>query len=173
MEIEDWTYSAEFGRYTNEAIYSHVPSAADIISIAFRNASVTGPLALQFIENYSDKHFFAFIHFGDPDYAGHVPEGGENSELYDNSIKTCDFWLGQIIKKLQETNIFQRTLIYLTSDHGFDENGRSHFNAPEIFLATNDKNVRRNGDQVDIAPTGALTTSPQHSMIESGSQLQN
>ena len=145
MEIQDSTYSAEFGRYTNEAIYSHIPSAADLVSIGFRNASETGSLALQFIENYSDSHFFAFVHFGDPDYAGHVPEGGENSELYEESIKTCDFWLGQISNKLKETNIFQKTLIYLTSDHGFDENGRSHIYAPDIFLATNDKNVKRNG----------------------------
>jgi hypothetical protein len=153
MEIQDWTYSAEFGKYTHEAVYSHIPSAVDVVSVAFRNASVTGPLALQFIENYSNSHFFAFIHFGDPDYAGHVPEGGENSELYEESIKTCDFWLGQIINKLRESNILQKTLIYLTSDHGFDENGRSHLYAPNIVLATNDKNVKRNGDQVDVAPT--------------------
>jgi hypothetical protein len=153
MEIQDWTYSAEFGRYSHEAIYSYIPSAIDVVSVAFRNASVTGPLTLQFIEDYSNSHFFAFFHFGDPDYAGHVPEGGENTELYAESIKTCDFWLGQIINKLQESNILQKTLIYLTSDHGFDENGRSHLYAPDVFLATNDKNVKRNGDQVDIAPT--------------------
>jgi hypothetical protein len=43
--------------------------------------------------------------------------------------------------------------VYVTADHGFDENGTSHSNAPFIALATNDKRVMRNGDQVDVAPT--------------------
>lgn len=153
MEIQDGTFSAESGKYSQEAVFSNIPSVTDIVSFDFRNASVTGQIALDFLENCSGKNFFAFIHFGDPDYAGHVAEEGENSELYDDSIKTCDYWLGQIVNKLQHMGIYQKTFIYITSDHGFDENGRSHFYAPEIFLATNDNRVGRNGDQVDVAPT--------------------
>ncbi len=44
-------------------------------------------------------------------------------------------------------------MIYITADHGFDENSVWHQNAPAVFLATNDNNIIRNGDQVDIAPT--------------------
>jgi len=153
MEVKDWTRSALYGTYTHEAIYSHIPSKVDVCSVAYRNANVVGSLTLQFLENYSNRHFFAFFHFVDPDLAGHVPQGGENSALYEEGIKMCDYWLGQIVSKLSDLNILQETLIYLTSDHGFDENGLSHFFAPDVFLATNDKNVKRNGDQVDVAPT--------------------
>jgi hypothetical protein len=49
--------------------------------------------------------------------------------------------------------ISQKTLIYITADHGFDEGSVQHFNSPYIFFATNDRNVSRNGDEVDVAPT--------------------
>jgi len=139
--------------YSNQPLFSNLPSNVDLVDLAFRNASETTPIALQFIEEHKNMHFFTFILFGETDIAGHIPEGGENSELYDQAIKECDFWLGEIIKKLKELNIYHKTLIYLTSDHGFDENGRSHFYAPDTFLASNDNNLKRNGDQVDVAPT--------------------
>jgi len=49
--------------------------------------------------------------------------------------------------------MFQKTLIYITADYGFDEGDNSHSYAPYIFLATDDKNVKRNCDEVDVAPT--------------------
>jgi hypothetical protein len=154
MEVKSGTSTTQTGLYTREAIYSNVPSQADVCSVGDRNASVVGPLTLQFIENYSKSHFFAFFHFSDPDSAGHNQNsGGENSALYEEAIITCDYWLGQILKKLNSLNITQNTLLYVTADHGFDEGSYSHNYAPYIFLATNDKNVSRNGDQVDVAPT--------------------
>ncbi len=148
--------------YTHEAIYSNLPSQIDLVSAGNpdngiynpdndRYADVVGPLTLQFLQNNSDNHFFAFFHFSDPDHIGH--KYGENSAEYENAIETCDYWLGQISAKLNTLNLTQNTLIYITADHGFDEGAFSHYNAPYIFLATNDKNVTRNGDEVDVAPT--------------------
>lgn len=151
MEIQDGTGDAANGRYTHEAIYRNLPSALDVCTNGARNANVVGPSMLQFLENNKDNHFFAFFHFSDPDFAGHA--SGENSIEYEQAIELCDNWLGQIINKLSALNISQKTLIYLTADHGFDEGALSHWNAPYIFLATNDMNVNRNGDQVDVAPT--------------------
>jgi hypothetical protein len=148
--------------YTNEAIYSNHPSVVDVVSSGSpdtgvydpnndRFADVIGPLTVQFIQNNSRNHFFAFFHFADPDHLGHTY--GENSVQYENGIETCDYWLGQIMATLNTLNITQKTLIYLTTDHGFDEGAFTHHYAPFTFLATNDKNVTRNGDEVDIAPT--------------------
>jgi hypothetical protein len=154
MEDQNGTGSAKTGLYTNEAIYSNIPLAADVCNVGDRNATVVGSLGLQFLENYANSHFFAFFHFSDPDSAGHNQKsGGENSALYEEAIIRCDYWLGQIISKLDALNLTQNTLIYVTADHGFDEGGYSHNNAPYVFLATNDKSVSRNGDQVDVAPT--------------------
>jgi hypothetical protein len=154
MEVQNGTSTTATGLYTHEAIYANIPSQVDVCNVGDRNTSIVGPLALQFLENYSKRHFFAFFHFSDPDSAGHnTNSGGENSALYENAIIRCDNWTGQILNKLNVLNITQNTLVYLTADHGFDEGGYSHSNAPFISLATNDKRVNRNGDQVDVAPT--------------------
>jgi arylsulfatase A-like enzyme len=143
--------------------------------------------------------FFAFLHFADPDIAGHyrgdkidytyygdteniapnvlanwiyhfegtLPHGGENSKLYEMAIKKCDDCLGEIVAKLEELGIRDETEIYVTSDHGFDEEGatypinslfpdrigHTHIMAPYVFLATDDPTVIRAGNQFDIAPT--------------------
>jgi hypothetical protein len=154
MEVKNGTSTTATGLYTHEAIYSNIPSQVDVCNVGDRNASIVGPLTLQFLENYSKSHFFAFFHFSDPDSAGHdTTSGGENSVLYETAIIRCDYWLGQILNKLNALNITQNTLLYVTADHGFDEGGYSHNNAPFISLATNDKRANRNGDQVDVAPT--------------------
>ena len=154
MEVLNGSSTTATGLYTHEAIYSNIPSQVDVCNVGDRNATVVGPLALQFIENYSKSQFFAVFHFSDPDSAGHTqPSGGENSTLYENAIIRCDNWTGQILNKLNALNITQNTLVYVTADHGFDEDRYSHNYAPFISLATNDKRVTRNGDQVDIAPT--------------------
>ncbi len=154
MEIQDYSSSAENGTYTHEALYDHLPQTLDFVNVGDRDAKDVGPLALQFIQNSSDSRFFAFYHFGDPDAMGHNQNiGGENSTMYQSTIVTCDYWLGRIMNKLNDLNLTQNTLIYVTADHGFDVNKFTHYNAPYIFLATNDKRVNRNGDEVDVAPT--------------------
>jgi hypothetical protein len=159
MEIQDGTGTAAvgspFATYSNQALYANLPLALDVVSVGNldqdRYADTTGPMMLQFLENNSNNRFFAFFHFSDPDHLGHLY--GENSTEYENGIETCDYWLGQILVELNTLGIAQNTLIYITSDHGFDEDSHWHSNAPYIFLATNDKNVNRNGDEVDVAPT--------------------
>jgi hypothetical protein len=103
------------------------------------------------LENNAYNHFFAFFHLSDPDHIGHMY--GENSVEYEQGIEACDYWLGEIVSKLNTLGVAKDTLIYITADHGFDEGSVWHSNAPYIFLATNDKNVIRNGDEVDVAPT--------------------
>lgn len=159
MEIEDGTGSTAVGSpfaiYSNQALYDNLPSQLDVVSVGDlaedRYANVVGPQMLQFLQNNTNNRFFAFFHLSDPDHIGH--QFGENSVQYENAIETCDYWLGQMLDKLSALGLTQKTLIYITSDHGFDEGGYGHQNAPDIFLATNDNNVIRNGDEVDIAPT--------------------
>jgi len=97
------------------------------------------------------RGFFIFIHFEDPDREGH--KYGEGSPEYKEAIKACDNWLGQIVDKLKKLGIYEQTLIYVTTDHGFDKGKKTHSYAPHTWLATNDKNIIRNGDRADIAPT--------------------
>ncbi|MFH1825005.1 MAG: alkaline phosphatase family protein [Candidatus Firestonebacteria bacterium] len=116
-----------------------------------RDAEEVGTNALMYIESYKDKRFCMFFHFSDPDHKGH--KSGENSKEYENAIILCDSWLGKIISKLKESQIYNKTLIYVTSDHGFDEGEKNHKNAPYVYLGTNDKSVKKNGTLADIVPT--------------------
>jgi predicted AlkP superfamily pyrophosphatase or phosphodiesterase len=116
-----------------------------------RIAQQVGPLDLDYLDKYGKGRFFAFFHFSDPDHRGHAK--GENSVQYNNSLIECDKWLGNIIKKLKDLGIYDKTAIYVTADHGFDEGKTTHDNAPYVFFASNDPSLSKNGDQRDVAPT--------------------
>lgn len=116
-----------------------------------RDATEVGPPALKYIEKFKEKRFLFFYHFSDPDHNGH--RHGENSKEYTDAIITCDEWLGKIVGKLKECGIYEKTAIYVTSDHGFDEGGYGHSMAPYVFLVTNAQKNLRWGLQMDIAPT--------------------
>jgi len=110
-----------------------------------------GAAAIDQLEKCKDKRFFIFVQFIQPDKNGH--KYGENSQEYSDGIKSDDLWTGKIIDKLKELKIYDKTLVYVTADHGFDIGKKSHSYAPYIFLATNDKKVNRDGTREDIAPT--------------------
>lgn len=110
-----------------------------------------GATALENLEKYKNRRFFFFIHFAYPDHSGH--KYGENSQEYTNAIISDDDWTGRIIDRLKQLDLYSKTLVYVTADHGFDEGKTSHSYAPFVFLATNDPKVNRNGDRADIAPT--------------------
>ncbi len=131
--------------------FSNAKEDLDIYIVRHANANQVGPEALKIIETYYTTRFLFFFHFSDPDHKGH--RYGEGSEQYLQAIKTCDYWLGQIMLKLQSLGIGNETYIYVTSDHGFDKDARVHTHAPYVFLATNDRDVCRNGEQKDITPT--------------------
>jgi len=107
--------------------------------------------AIEHLEKYKDKRFFFFVHFAEPDHLGHAH--GENSKEYNGGIISDDECTGKIIAKLKELGLYDKTLIYITADHGFDEGETSHRDAPYVFLATNDPAVVRRGLREDVTPT--------------------
>jgi hypothetical protein len=110
-----------------------------------------GARALELMDIYRKWRFFFFIHFGEPDQQGH--KYGENSREYTEGIIRDDQWLGRIIAKLKDLGLYDRTRIYVVSDHGFDEGERTHKRASQVFLATNDSELGLKGDRMDVAPT--------------------
>jgi len=116
-----------------------------------RNYDVVGPLMLGYLDKYAKSHFFAFFHYSDPDHMGH--NHGENSKEYNEAIIECDKMLGDCVKKLKALGIYDKTMVFVTADHGFDEDKTSHSNAPYVTLAANLKSLKKSGDQRDIVPT--------------------
>jgi len=123
----------------------------DVFENGLGAADNVGNRALSFLEKYRDRRFFFFIHFQEPDPEGH--RAGENSREYNDAIITDDLWLGRIVAKLKQLNLYDRTRIYVVSDHGFDEGQKTHRHAPHVFLATNDPEVAAAGDRKDVVPT--------------------
>jgi len=144
------------GKLSNlSLILKNALPAIDRSSFQDASASVVGPKALEALDAFRDRPFFAFFHFSDPDSAGH--SFGENSLQYAQAIETCDDWLGRIVARIVALGIDQRTRIYVTTDHGFDEGQDTHHNAPATWLVTDDAGVvapeQGEADQKDIAPT--------------------
>lgn len=121
----------------------------DVFDSNKAHADVVGPKALYYLEKYKNNQILAFFHFSDPDCAGH--RYGENSPEYEEAIRTCDEWLGKIMTFLKENDLYGRTILYVTSDHGFDEGKTTHYRAPFVFIVSNKKVA--SGDQKDIVPT--------------------
>jgi hypothetical protein len=131
--------------------YHTMHKACDVWEYGLMEDDKVGSLAVSLLEKYKDKPFFFFVHFAEVDHQGH--RFGENSKEYTEALISADTWTGRIIAKLKELGLYDKTLIYITADHGFDEDRTSHGYAPYVFLATNDPLVKRAGMRQDIAPT--------------------
>ncbi|MFW5940647.1 MAG: MopE-related protein [Chloroflexota bacterium] len=116
-----------------------------------RQDEVVGNRVLELLTAHQNDLILAGVVFRTPDVIGHLT--GENSVEYSQAMINDDYWLGVIVEKLKELGIYERTLIYVTTDHGFDEGSDRHGNAPFTFLASNDPQLVRDGDRKDVAAT--------------------
>ncbi len=131
--------------------YFHTQDGVDIFINGLHWDKDVGEKTLALLEENGHRRFFFFVHFGEVDRKGHM--FGEDSERYVDAMKSADAWTGRILDKLEALGIDDETLVYVTADHGFDEGRDKHFDAPYVWLATNDRGVTRRGLREDIAPT--------------------
>ncbi len=131
--------------------YYYTKDNMDLFENSVGPDDVVGPRAIELLERYKNQQIFFFIHFRNVDSYGH--KYGENSKEYNDALISNDFWTGKIIEKVKEFGWYEETLVYVTADHGFNEAGTGHSNAPYVFLGTNDPKVIRKGERADITPT--------------------
>ena len=129
----------------------HAKESIDAFINGLKEDQKVGTKALELLEKYKGKPFFFFVHFAEIDHKGH--KHGENSKEYNDALISADTWTGRIMERLKALHLYDKTLIYVTADHGFDEGRKGHADAPYVFLATNDPKVMRRGERADIAPT--------------------
>lgn len=129
-----------------------------------RTHDVSGPAMLENLDKYGKGRFFAFFHFSDPDHTGH--NHGENSKEYNQALIDCDAELGKVVKKLKDLGAYDKTMVFVNGDHGFDEGKTSHSSAPHVILAGNKKLSAKSGNQRDIVPTLLTEMGADTSMVE-------
>lgn len=131
--------------------YFYTKDGMDLFLNGLKTNDNVGSHTLSLLEKYKNNRFFFFVHFAEVDHKGHT--FGENSKEYNDALISSDLWLGRIMEKLKELKLEDNTLVYVTADHGFDEDRGSHSDAPYVFLAANDPKVIRRGERADITPT--------------------
>jgi hypothetical protein len=131
--------------------YYGMHTALEVWEFGLMEDQKVGSRALELLDKYKDQPFFFFVHFAAVDHSGH--KYGENSKQYNDALISNDLWTGKIMDKLQELGLAEKTQIYVTADHGFNEDAKRHSFAPYVFLATNNRAVCRDGRRQDVAPT--------------------
>ena len=131
--------------------YYNMYTALEVWDFGLMEDQKVGTRAMELLDKYKDKPFFFFVHFAEVDHAGH--KHGENSKEYNDALISNDLWTGKIIDKVKELGLGDKTQFYVTADHGFNEDATGHSFAPYVFLATNNKDVSRNGRRQDVTPT--------------------
>lgn len=138
-------------RVTPGQPYANMHKALEVWEFGLAQDEKVGTRAIELLEQYKDKPFFFFVHFAEVDHSGH--KSGENSKEYNDALISNDLWTGKIMARVKELGLAGKTQVYITADHGFNEAAKNHSSAPYVFLATNNKNVMRNGRRQDVAPT--------------------
>jgi arylsulfatase A-like enzyme len=127
--------------------------------------------AIAFISAHRDRKFFLWVHYYDPhlSYETHAevpPFGTSRVDRYDGEIRFTDLHLQRLIAHLRATDLWDRTAVILTGDHGegFGEHGVTEHGF-DLYAAQTKvpfivrvpgvapRRVRAPVGHVDIAPT--------------------
>jgi hypothetical protein len=125
----------------------------DVYVHALRKSLNVKTKVFSYLDEHYNKRFFIFLHYEEPDEQGHLY--GENSEEYSNAIIQNDKLLEDLVLKLKQLGISDKTILYLVTDHGMDEAERGHRMAAETFFCSTEKNLNEKiiGDRKDVTPT--------------------
>jgi len=113
--------------------------ACDVTVVKQMKVDVT-PDMIAALDGVGDRPFFAFFHWGQVDNIGH--QHGERSEEQRAALRDVDARLGEVLDHLETLGRRDRARVYVTTDHGFDPGGDSHYvDAADVFLVTDDPGV--------------------------------
>lgn len=100
-----------------------------------------------------DKPLFTFIHFSQPDVAGHTI--GHRTPGYYKELESVDIRIGKIVQAVKDAGIENETIIMITADHGgigLEHGGKT---TDEIFIPwiICGKGVKSNHEIKDVIMT--------------------
>jgi arylsulfatase A-like enzyme len=86
--------------------------------------------AIAFVGRHADRRWLLWVHYYDPHYAyePHAeipPFGSDRMALYDGELAYTDLHIGRLLDELRARQLYDRTVIVVTGDHGegFGEHG--------------------------------------------------
>jgi len=93
----------------------------NLFGVAQRRGDEVTHQALQWMGEHRQEPFFLFVHYFDP-HVDYDPPEPFNSRLNDNpyagEIAYTDWCLGRLVRALKDLDLYDSTLIIVTSDHG-------------------------------------------------------
>ena len=104
-----------------EIFDDHFKSPAENNLIEQRRGDETTKICLDWLDENKDKRFFFFLHYFDPHKEYKSPEPFASLFIqnpYAGEIAYTDHCIGQVIQKLKNLDLYDSTLIIITSDHG-------------------------------------------------------
>jgi len=99
----------------------HFEETHNSIGINERKAGETSRLAGAWIEEHREENFFLFLHYYDPHKSYEPPDpfaARFSDNPYAGEIAYTDDCIGQVLAKLKQLELYDSTLIIVTSDHG-------------------------------------------------------
>jgi len=162
---------ARFGLHQGfDSYHDRFDAAFESGGIAQRRGEEVSRYALQWLDKRQGERFFLFVHYYDPhdDYVPPEPFAASFPDSsYAGEIAYTDHCVGQIIARLKALDLYDSTLIIITSDHGemlgeHNEATHSYFiyesalRVPLIFKLPGVRESRRVDELVgliDVVPT--------------------
>ena len=140
-----------------------------------RSGRTTTALAERWIDSVAGKPFFLFLHLYEPHVPYDPPEPFRSryANAYDGEIATADAIVGDLVSHLKQRNLYDDSIIVLTSDHGegLGDHGESqhsillYIETIHVPLVVKLPHARNGGTRAtrpaalsDIAPTIASLT---------------
>jgi arylsulfatase A-like enzyme/Flp pilus assembly protein TadD len=130
--ISSFVLDSRFG--LSQGFYSYndtFDESLDRTGISERRGAETTKYANAWLDKHKDERFFLFLHYFDPHYTYEAPEPFSSTfdkNPYAAEIAYVDHCIGQVIDKLKQLDLYDSTLLIITSDHGegLGEHGESY-----------------------------------------------
>lgn len=114
----------------------------EISSTSTTDASKILNTTIKWLNLYGERHeetpFFLFIHFYDP-HAGYRPPkkywkwGNDKVSRYDGEILYVDEAIGKILKHMKTQDVYDNTIVIMTSDHGESLGERNYWGHEDMI----------------------------------------
>jgi predicted AlkP superfamily pyrophosphatase or phosphodiesterase len=91
-----------------------IPGTIDAVCLPDYSAKIVATQAAQYIQ--MRKPYLTFIHFADPDGAGHDKGWGSKEQMA--AFADCDNALKVVLSAIQKAGIAQKSTLILSADHG-------------------------------------------------------